>query len=114
MSRVAVPTRPNALDPMAATMRPPASAMRGPIGMPCTCSVENRAIMGLCNTVPAICWAWPISSPAINIPGTTRSTTPSSVTTRAAAPDGIRRRTNQVYKGANRTAKTGMPMIPVA
>ncbi len=84
------------------------------MGMPRICNVEKRSIMGLCNTLPAICCAWPIRSPAINIPGTTRSTTPSSVTTRAAAPDGMRRRTSHAYKGANSTARTGMPMIPVA
>ncbi len=71
-------------------------------------------MMGLCNTVPAICCAWPMRSPAINMPGTTSSTRPSSVTLRAAAPDGTPRFTNQVYNGENRTARTGMPMMPVA
>src|SRR5437879_11415476 len=55
-----------------------------------------------------------MSKPAIKSPGTMSSTAPSSVMRSAATADGTPRRASQPCTGANSTARTGIPMIPVA
>src|SRR4029077_3251738 len=55
-----------------------------------------------------------MSKPAISSPGTMISTAPSNATRNAASADGTPRPPSQPFTAANSTARTGMPMIPVA
>src|SRR5438552_4551553 len=55
-----------------------------------------------------------MSKPAIKSPGTMSSTAPSSVMRSAATADGTPCRASQPCTGANSTARTGIPLIPVS
>src|SRR5205809_1216443 len=112
-SRVAVPIRPNADEPIHETSCVPSSASRGPRSMPPGCSSARRLRSGLRTTFPAIPWASLTIRPANEAPGTTIRNS-ARATTSPAASFGCTRCVSHWCTGANTAYRTGIPRIPVA